>query len=391
MKTNLSSPLYCQIRFETESNATRQYLQAMERLLLVVQDLSLARSLERIMEIVRVAARDLTGSDGASFVLRDNGCCYYADEDAIAPLWKGQRFPMNICIGGWAMFNRQPAIIEDVSVDERVPHVAYKPTFIKSMVMAPIRIQEPIGAIGTYWATHHEPTLEEVKVLQALADVTSVAMENVEVYSELEQRVKDRTIALEKEIEERKAAEAEVRRLSLTDELTGLYNRRGFFVLAEQQLKLAERSQIPTCLMFIDLDGLKQINDQLGHEMGDAAIVASANLIKQTFRSSDTLGRLGGDEFVVLLQGKDPSLEVMIARLQSSIDEYNKSENKPFNVSMSIGVVNYDYSQPMSLDHLITLADELMYQQKRARKKNEGDKIVRIQALETQSKNQVQN
>jgi diguanylate cyclase (GGDEF)-like protein len=371
MKTNISSPsspLYCPIRFETESNATRQYLRAMERLLLVVQDLSLARSLERIMEIVRVAARDLTGSDGASFVLRDNGYCYYADEDAIAPLWKGQRFPMNICIGGWAMFNHQPAIIEDVSVDERVPHVAYDSTFIKSMVMVPIRTQEPIGAIGTYWATHHQPTIEEVKVLQALADVTSVAMENVEVYAELEQRVKDRTIALEQEIEERKAAEAEVHRLSLTDELTGLYNRRGFFVLGEQQLKLAERSQIPTCLMFIDLDGLKQINDQLGHEMGDAAIVASANLIKQSFRSSDTLGRLGGDEFVVLLQGKDPSIEVIIERLQSAIDEYNQFANQQFQVSMSMGVVDYDYNQPVSLDHLITLADELMYQQKRARK-----------------------
>jgi diguanylate cyclase (GGDEF)-like protein len=372
MVTNISVPLYCQILGDTENHATRQYLQAMERLLLVVQELSLARSLERIMEIVRVAARELTASDGASFVLRDNGYCYYADEDAIAPLWKGQRFPMNICIGGWAMFNQRPAIIADVSVDERVPHVAYKPTFIKSMVMVPIRTQEPIGAIGTYWATHHEPTLEEIKILQALADVTSVAMENVEVYAELEQRVKERTIALEIEIEERKAAEAEVRRLSLTDELTGLYNRRGFFVVAEQQLKLAQRNQIPTYLMFIDLDGLKQINDKLGHEIGDTAIVAAANLIQQTFRQSDTLGRLGGDEFVVLLQGNDPSVEMIIGRLQSSIDEYNQFANQPFHVSMSTGVVNYDYHQPVSLDHLITLADELMYQQKRAKKKEKG-------------------
>lgn len=367
--TNLSIPLSCPTLFEAEGNVTKQYLQAMERLLLVVQDLSLARSLERIMEIVRVAARELTASDGASFVLRDNGCCYYADEDAIAPLWKGQRFPMNICIGGWAMLNCQPAIIENVSVDERVPHVAYQPTFVKSMVMVPIRTQKPIGAIGTYWATLHQPTLKEVKVLQALADVTSVAIENVEVYSELEQRVKDRTIALEQEIEERKAAEALVRRLSLTDELTGLHNRRGFFVVAEQQLKLAQRTQIPTCLMFIDLDGLKQINDQLGHEMGDAAIVASANLINQTFRQSDTLGRLGGDEFVVLLQGNNPSVEVIIGRLKSSIEEFNQSGDQLFHVSMSMGVVNYDPSQPVSLDHLITLADELMYQQKRAKKK----------------------
>ncbi|MEA5549646.1 sensor domain-containing diguanylate cyclase [Anabaena cylindrica UHCC 0172] len=367
--TNVFSQLSCPTLLETESNATRQYLQAMERLLLVVQELSLARTLDRIMEIVRVAARELTASDGASFVLRDNGFCYYADEDAIAPLWKGQRFPINICIGGWAMLNHQPAIIEDVSVDERVPYVAYQPTFVKSMVMVPIRTQEPIGAIGTYWATFHQPTLEEIKVLQALADITSIAIENVEVYSQLEKRVKERTIALEQEIEERKAAQAEVLHLSLTDELTGLYNRRGFFVLGEQQLKLAQRTQIPTCLMFIDLDGLKQINDQLGHEFGDFAILASANLINQTFRSSDTLGRLGGDEFVVLFQSHDLNVEVMIQRLQSSIDKYNQSGDKPFVVSMSIGVVDYNPNEPVPLNHLITLADELMYKHKRAKKK----------------------
>ena len=369
MTNSFSSPLYCQILLGSENKEIKSYTQAMERLLMVVQDLSLARSLDRIMEIVRVAARELTASDGASFVLRDNGYCYYADEDAIAPLWKGQRFPMNICIGGWAMFNHQPAIVEDVSNDERVPHIAYQPTFIKSMVMVPIRTQEPIGAIGTYWAIHHQPTLEEVKILQALADITSVAIENVQVYSELEQRVKDRTIALEQEIEERKAAQAEVHRLSLTDELTRLYNRRGFFLLGQQQLKLAQRNKIPTSLMFIDLDGLKQINDNLGHEFGDAAIVAAANIMQQTFRCSDILGRLGGDEFVVLIQGQE-STNMIMQRLEFHIDQFNQSSSQPFKLGMSFGVVNYDPHQPVSLDHLITLADELMYQQKRAKKKS---------------------
>jgi diguanylate cyclase (GGDEF)-like protein len=361
---------------DSENNAVQHYLQAMERLLLVVQDLSLTRSLERIMEIVRVAARELTGSQGASFVLRDNGYCYYADEDAIAPLWKGQRFPMNICIGGWAMLNRQPAIIENVCVDERVPHAAYEPTFIKSMVMVPIRTLEPIGAIGTYWANYHQPTMEEVRLLQALADTTAVAMENVQVYSELEQRVCDRTVALEtanillqQEIHEREAAEAEVRRLSLTDELTGLHNRRGFFLIAEQQIKLAHRSQTPISLLFIDLDGLKIINDSLGHEMGDTAIVAAADLLKQTFRDSDTLARLGGDEFVVLMQGGDSSCEMIQQRLQLAIAQFNQTQ-QPFPVSMSIGVQSYDPTQPVSLDDLLTLADIQMYQQKRAKRAN---------------------
>jgi signal transduction histidine kinase len=123
--------------------------------------------------------------------------CYYADEDAIAPLWKGKRFPMSACVSGWVMRNRRAAVIPDIYADERVPADAYRPTFVKSMAMAPIRTESPLGAIGNYWATATTPTPEQVAVLQALADTTSVAMENVRLYGELEQRVKDRTRELE--------------------------------------------------------------------------------------------------------------------------------------------------------------------------------------------------
>ncbi|MBD2302971.1 MULTISPECIES: diguanylate cyclase [Nostocales] len=375
MTKNVESPLHCSLVLDIKDTSTQVYLRAMENLLVVVQDLSLAHTLERVIEIVRVAARQITGSDGASFILRDNGYCYYVDENAIAPLWKGQRFPMNICLGGWAMLNRQPAVISDVYDDLRVPHVAYKPTFVKSMVMVPIRTFDPIGAIGIYWAKFHQPTPEEVKLLQALADTTAVAMENVQVYAELEQRVSDRTAALaainthlQQEISDRKAAEAEIRRLSITDELTGLYNRRGFVILAQQQLKQIQRSQIPTGLLFIDLDGLKTINDTLGHEMGDNAITSAADLLKNTFRESDILARLGGDEFVVLLQGRDPSSEVIQQRLQTAIKEYNHRQNRPFQLSMSMGFQAYDPHQPLPLDQLITLADMKMYECKRFKK-----------------------
>jgi hypothetical protein len=166
------------------------------RLVAAVQELSLARNLETVMAIVRRAARELTQADGATFVLRDEDFCHYADEDAIAPLWKGQRFPVNICISGWAMIHRCPAVVEDIYADPRVPADAYRPTFVKSLAMVPIRTAAPIGAIGIYWATRHVPTEAEVELLQALANTTSVAMENVSVYSELEQRVQDRTAEL---------------------------------------------------------------------------------------------------------------------------------------------------------------------------------------------------
>lgn len=147
----------------------------------IVQELSLARDLATIMEIVRKAARELTGADGASFVLRDGDLCYYADEDAIAPLWKGRRFPMAVCVSGWVMLHREGVAIEDVFADPRVPADAYRPTFVKSLAMVPIRTRAPIGAIGNYWASRRAATKEEISVLQALADSTSIAMENVEV------------------------------------------------------------------------------------------------------------------------------------------------------------------------------------------------------------------
>ncbi len=169
-------------------------------LVTTVQELSMARDITTVMKIVRKAARELTGADGATFVLRDrlgdNEYCYYADEDAIGPLWKGSRFPIQSCISGWAMTHRKSVVIEDIYVDDRIPIEAYEVTFVKSLAMVPIRTMEPIGAIGNYWAYQHLPTKEEVSLLQSLADITAVTLENIKVYDELEHRVSERTAEL---------------------------------------------------------------------------------------------------------------------------------------------------------------------------------------------------
>ncbi|MBD2067756.1 diguanylate cyclase [Leptolyngbya sp. FACHB-671] len=350
------------------------HLKAMRRLITVVQELSLARSLENIMAIVGVAARELVHADGASFVLQDQDQCFYADEDSIAPLWKGQRFPMKICIGGWTMRNRRPAVIENIYSDERIPFAAYQPTFVKSLVMVPIRTLDPIGAIGVYWAQHHQPTSQEVELLQALADTTAVALENVQIHTELEQRVQDRTLELEfanaqlhEEVKERKKAEATVQQLSITDELTGLHNRRGFLLLAEQQLKLARRVNTSVCLLFIDLDGLKQVNDGLGHDMGDQLIADAAQVLKQTFRQSDVIARLGGDEFAVLVPGCAAEDDV-VARLQESITLFNQAGQCPYHLSMSIGLAVCQVDIATTLEQMMSQADQLMYAHKRIKR-----------------------
>jgi response regulator RpfG family c-di-GMP phosphodiesterase len=161
-----------------------------------IQQLSLARSVAQIQAIVRHTARRLTGADGATFVLRDGDLCHYADEDAIAPLWKGQRFPMSACISGWVMLHREHAMIPDIYADDRIPADAYRPTFVKSLLMVPIRRLDPVGAIGNYWADQHEPSDRDVMLLQALADSTAVAMENVRMMRELEAARRDSLMRL---------------------------------------------------------------------------------------------------------------------------------------------------------------------------------------------------
>jgi signal transduction histidine kinase len=175
------------------NHASERYNRGMPYLISVIQALSLGRDLATVMDIVRHAARRLVGADGATFVLRDNGRCYYAEEDAIAPLWKGQRFPMSACISGWVMLNRRAAAIADIYQDARIPHDAYRPTFVKSLVMTPIRTADPVGAIGVYWAAPHETSNAEIELLTALADSASVAMESVDLIANLEARVAQRT------------------------------------------------------------------------------------------------------------------------------------------------------------------------------------------------------
>ncbi len=325
----------------------------------VVQRLSLARDLGAVQKIVRHAARTLTGADGATFVLRNSGQCYYADEDAIEPLWKGMRFPMEACISGWSMLHRQAAVIPDIYADARVPADAYRATFVKSLAMVPIRSLDPIGAIGTYWATHHAATRDEVRVLQALADTTAVAMENVRVYSELEQRVHERTRELE-------AANEVSRNLSLVDELTGLYNRRGFYLLAERSRRAAQRAGADLFVAYVDADGLKQINDTQGHPAGDELLKSLADVLMRTFRGADVIARMGGDEFCVL--GIAPAdIDAIEHRLSLAVAVFNADPAiDGIQLSASCGVSTWHAHSDDAVDEVIRQADEAMYAAKRA-------------------------
>jgi signal transduction histidine kinase len=160
-------------------------LEETTRLLDAVKELSRLRELDEVMLVVRRAARDLSGADGVTFVLREGDKVFYADEDAIGPLWKGQRFLASACISGWAMQHRESVIVEDIYADDRIPQDVYRPTFVKSLAIVPIRREDPVGAIGAYWATRRLPTPREVSVLESLATAAAVAVANAELVREL--------------------------------------------------------------------------------------------------------------------------------------------------------------------------------------------------------------
>jgi diguanylate cyclase (GGDEF)-like protein len=337
-----------------------EYLDGMERLLQAVQDLSLARSQVDIQRLVSSSARALTGCDGATLVLRDDDRCFYAEENAIGPLWKGSRFPMTSCISGWAMLNRDAAVIPDIYRDSRIPHDLYRPTFVKSLVMVPIRRLDPIGAIGNYWAHERQPSEQEVRLLQALADSTSIAMENIRVYSELEQRVRDRTAALEQ-------ANEEIRQLSVTDEMTGLTNRRGFYLRAEQKLRGTHYLGHSCVLAFLDVDGLKRVNDELGHDVGDMLIKDVADVLGAVLGESDILARLGGDEFCLMVTESSSAGATLRERVAEAFRRFNETSDRPYRLSASVGLVRAPATgATVTVDELLAQADELMYEEKKS-------------------------
>jgi len=170
------------------------------------------------------------------------------------------------------------------------------------------------------------------------------------------------------DITERKRMEQQLHTMSLTDELTGLYNRRGFITLSEQQLKIAERTKKNLLLFFTDLDKMKHINDTFGHQEGDKALIDIATILKDVFRESDIIGRMGGDEFAILaIDTTDETREVLIMRLHNTLDDYNRPEGRNYQLSLSIGIAKYDPEKPCSLDKLMAQADELMYEEKRGK------------------------
>jgi two-component system cell cycle response regulator len=160
-----------------------------------------------------------------------------------------------------------------------------------------------------------------------------------------------------------------LRSLSLIDDLTGLYNRRGFSDLGEQYLKLARRSGRGVTMVYLDLDRFKTINDSLGHHVGDRALLKVSDILRATFRRSDIIARLGGDEFgVLLLEAADESAELLVERLRERFADFNESSPEPFQLAVSIGMARHDDDPKVRLEDMVTEADAAMYREKHGKR-----------------------
>ena len=294
--------------------------------------------MDDVQRLVHRAARRLTGADGATLIVREGGQCHYVDEDAIAPLWKGSRFPVESCISGWAMRHGEPALVEDVYADPRIPQDAYRPTFVKSLLIVPIGAREAKGAIGLYWARRHRASEEEVAAARALAAGAAAALERAR---------------LTQEVERRRITESDLRDLCERDALTGVLNRRAWDQLLAGALRKGTR---PLFVALIDLDHFKDYNDRHGHPAGDALLRRAAAAWRATIRANDVLARYGGEEFAVLLAGceDDVALEIAERLREATIGEQ----------TVSIGLARCDGAQTAA--RLVERADRALYVAKNA-------------------------
>jgi diguanylate cyclase (GGDEF)-like protein/PAS domain S-box-containing protein len=172
-------------------------------------------------------------------------------------------------------------------------------------------------------------------------------------------------IEVQRDITERRRVEEELRSLSLTDELTALSNRRGFFNLVEQLLKMAKRMNTVIYMLYADLDGLKSINDVYGHHVGDTILKDVAHILKTTYRESDIVARIGGDEFVVIPVGtSEEDVASILRRLDMNIENYYAKVSRRCKASISVGITSFDPQRPCTIEELLSRADKLMYEQK---------------------------
>jgi diguanylate cyclase (GGDEF)-like protein len=245
-----------------------------------------------------------------------------------------------------------PVIFQTANYDVSEIHRLARASGIQHILRNPAEPQEILRAVNE--------SLKQPTIPARLPQTGQLQREHLQLLAD----------KLYQKVSELEKANDRLRSLSITDVLTGLNNRRGFMILATGLLKFARRAAYSVCLLYIDLDSLKYINDTFGHAAGDTAITHFARILTETFRDSDVIGRLGGDEFVILIiDATESDLTSMQVRLQSNVDAHNLQSERGYALSLSLGVIRVDPDSTITMEELLYEADAAMYQHKKNRKR----------------------
>lgn len=306
---------------------------------------SLSRSYEGIMTV--------TGPHGLIFISSDEGILYKfiqpVSEDTQKEITASRQFGKGPWDWAGIKIGAHDHGVYDNETEHHIHEKAlslyngWKVVYLHKHGAAATRISDPIFRTG-----------RAVIIIFLLIMAVSIVM--------LYKKASDEIIA-------RKELESKLRKSSITDELTGLYNRRGFFELARHEYHTATRNKDLMSLFYMDIDDMKMINDKYGHKEGDNALIDLAEILKTAFRKSDVVARIGGDEFsALMIRTTDYKSENISNRIENMISDHNRTGKRPFKLGVSIGEVVYDPEKPMDLDTFINTADALMYK----KKKNNG-------------------
>lgn len=255
-------------------------------------------------------------------------------------------------------------LLSFIQLFRRAPYGLYAIMVAEGIGGNAARLTIPLGVVLAYIIILNQKELTESGIVvtpyEAAIVAVSVAIGLIGI-----------VIFLSRKIEFR---ERQLRMLTITDELTGLFNLRGLTLHGEQELLDAKRSGVPSTIIFFDIDNLKKVNDSLGHDQGSALLLEFAQVLRTQFRESDIVSRYGGDEFVVVAHGPLESVHPALVRVEKAIEALNESGGRPYRIEYSSGVVTYDTGSNESFEALVNRADSAMYQNKVQRRVDASQK-----------------
>lgn len=346
----------------------------LRRLLALARDLMQAPDLKSVLQLVGPAFEELLIPDEALLLVNLGEQEYVTAFDRRGLLQPADRGSVFYRCTSQALSDQVPLVLPGLDIDmaARSGRSGRGTACLLALPFPPV---QAIGVLSALWYRKGSADLlaTQATILRYLSELTGAALGNVDLRLVLEERVSAQTAEVEaatreyaRELQRRDDVEREKDRIAVTDVLTGMLNRRGFFLHAEQGFKLARRQGVASAVIFADIDDLKTVNDELGHEVGDHLIQAGAGILQSSFRDSDIVARLGGDEFAAFtLDSGRP--EAILARIQENIDQFHRSSSIPYQISFSTGIVQCDPSSNFGLADYLALADKQMYEQKKSR------------------------